>query len=93
MLFRSLINPGFVESEIRHINNKGELTDKPDPVPSWLVLPTEKAAKIIVNALYYRSPEVIVTFHGKVFSWLKRFMPRLTRWGIRTMTKGHLKPL
>ncbi len=89
----TLINPGFVKSEIRHINNKGELTDKPDPVPSWLVLPTEKAAKIIINALHHRKPEVIVTFHGKVFSWLKRFVPGLTRWGIRTMTKGRLKPL
>lgn len=89
----TLINPGFVKSEIRHINNKGELTDKPDPVPSWLVLPTEKAAKNIINALHRRKPEVIVTFHGKVFSWLKRFVPGLTRWGIRTMTKGRLKPL
>ena len=89
----TLINPGFVTSEIRHINNKGELTDKPDPVPSWLVMPTDKAAKTIVNALYHKKPEVIVTFHGKVFSWFKRFIPGLTRWGILRMTKGRLKPL
>ncbi len=89
----TLINPGFVKSEIRHINNRGELTNKPDPVPAWLVLPTAKAAKIIVNALYHRKPEVIVAFHGKVFALLKRFLPGLTRWGIRRMTKSRLKPL
>jgi len=89
----TLINPGFVKSEIRHINNKGELTNKPDPIPSWLVMPTEKAADTIVNALYHKKPEVIVTFHGKVFFLLKRFLPGLIRWGIRRMTKGRLKPL
>jgi len=89
----TLINPGFVKSEIRHINNRGELTDKPDPVPGWLVLPADKAAKTISNALYYKKPEVIITFHGKVFSLFKRFFPRLTRWGMRRMIKGRLAPL
>ncbi len=81
----TLINPGFVASEIRHINNKGELTDKPDPVPSWLVLPTHKAARVILNALYRKQPEVIVTFHGKVLAWCKRALPGTMRGVIRRM--------
>ncbi len=89
----TLINPGFVESELRHINNRGELTNKPDPIPSWLVVPVEKAARTIVNALYRRKPDVIVTNHGKVFALCKRFLPRATRWVIRRMSKGRLPKL
>ena len=86
----TLINPGFVASELRHVNNRGEVTNKPDPIPAWLVLPTDKAARTIINALYRRKPDVIVTFHGKVFALCKRLFPRATRWVIRRMSKGRL---
>ncbi len=89
----TLINPGFVASEIRHINNKGELTDKADPIPRWLVVPTDKAAREIINALYRQKPEVIITFHGKVFAWCKRAFPKTTRWVIRRMSRGSLPKL
>ncbi len=81
----TLIKPGFVDSEIRH--------DKPDPVPWWLVVSTPGAAREIINALYRRKPEVTVTFHGKVFTWCKRFLPGATRWVIRRMSKGRLPKL
>lgn len=89
----TLINPGFIASELRHINRRGELTDKPDPIPKWLVVPTEKAARDIINAMYRRKPEVIITGHGKVFAWCKRAFPRTTRWVIRRATKGRLPKL
>lgn len=64
------IAPGFVESEIRLKNGK-------DPIPSWLVVPTERAARSIVRALAKRKREHIVTFHGKVFVFLRRYFPGL----------------
>ncbi|MCK5863350.1 MAG: SDR family NAD(P)-dependent oxidoreductase, partial [Candidatus Hydrogenedentes bacterium] len=69
----TLINPGFVESEFRLLDDQGKLTGKQDPVPSWLVLPVDKAARSIINALYRRKPEVIITFHGKALVICKRF--------------------
>lgn len=85
----TLIKPGFVDSEIRLLDRNGKVSDKPDPVPAWLVLPTSKAARVILNALYRRKPEVTITFHGKVITWCKRFLPGVTRWVIRRMTKGN----
>jgi short-subunit dehydrogenase len=84
------INPGFVASEIRSVNNDGELTGKPDPVPQWLVMPAEKAARQIVHAPYKRKPEVVLTKHGKTAVSLGRHFPRLTRTAIRLASRNRL---
>jgi len=84
------INPGFVASEIRRVNNRGELTGKPDPVPQFLVMPAAKAARQIVRALYRRRPEVIITRHGKIMIFLARHFPRLTRLVLRLGSKGRV---
>ncbi|HOV34281.1 MAG TPA: SDR family NAD(P)-dependent oxidoreductase, partial [Candidatus Hydrogenedens sp.] len=81
------INPGFVKSEIRHKNKYGELTNRPDPVPSFLVLPTEKAGKQIVRALYYRKPELIITKHGKLSIFFGRHFPRTYRFFLGFVAK------
>ena len=48
----TLICPGFVESEIRHVNNKGEYSPKSkDPVPKWLIMDTKKAAHQMKKAI------------------------------------------
>lgn len=75
-----LISPGFVESNIRRVDNRGHLRpEAPDPVPAWLVMPAEKAARLMVRAIVKRKPELIVTGHGKVAVFLARHFPRLTR--------------
>lgn len=89
----TLIKPGFVESEIRLLDRQGRLSGKKDPIPRWLVMPTPKAARSIIHALYKRKPEVTVTFHGKVFTWCKRLLPGTTRWVIRRLSKGRLPTL
>ena len=83
----TLINPGFVKSEIRHKNKYGELTNRPDPVPSFLVMPTEKAGKQIVCALYHRKPELIITKHGKFSIFFGRHFPKTYRFLIGLFTK------
>jgi short-subunit dehydrogenase len=73
-----LVSPGFVESEIRRVDNRGvHRPDARDPVPPWLVVPAQRAARVIVRAVAHRRREVIVTGHGKVLVWLARHLPTL----------------
>lgn len=70
-----LVSPGYVESEIRRRGEGGAL--KPDPVPGWLVMPAEKAARRIVRAMLRRRQEVVLTAHGRLGAWLARLAPGL----------------
>jgi short-subunit dehydrogenase len=73
------IAPGFVTSEIRFKDNRGVLHEGArDPIPGWLVVTAEAAAREIVRAVDRRARERVVTFHGKVFVFLDRFFPWLT---------------
>jgi short-subunit dehydrogenase len=83
-----LVNPGFVESEIRQVNNAGVLkTDAKDPVPEWLRMPREVAARKIARAIASRRAERNLTAHGAAAIWLARYTPWLTRRvGRRTAT-------
>ena len=73
------IAPGFVTSEIRFKDNRGVLHEGArDPVPAWLVVPADRAAREIVRAVDRRAREQVVTFHGKVFVFVERFFPWVT---------------
>ena len=68
------VAPGFVESEIRMVNNHGEhMGKKSAEAPRWLVVSAEKAARHIVRAIAKRKREIVVTGHGKVVVFLNRF--------------------
>lgn len=85
------INPGFVESDIRITDNQGVVRpERSDPVPAWLVVSAEKAARDIVNALYRRRFEAVITGHGKAIVWVYRHFPRLFRAVTRLGTRGRL---
>jgi short-subunit dehydrogenase len=80
----TLISPGFVDSEIRRVDNHGQLSaSAADPVPSWLVMPVEGAARHIVNAVARRRREAVITGHGRAFVFLNRHAPWLTSAVIR----------
>jgi len=73
-----LISPGFVESEFRRVDNRGVFhPDRPEPLPAWLVLSGEKAARRMVRAILRRRREVVITWHGKIAVFLKRHAPWL----------------
>ncbi len=81
----TLVSPGFVTSEIRRVDNEGVLrAETRDPVPRFLVMPTDRAARQIVRAIARRRREVVVTGHGKIFVFLHRHAPWLTSAVIRT---------
>jgi short-subunit dehydrogenase len=73
-----LITPGFVESEIRLVDNRGRLhANAHDTAPHWLVMPTERAARQIARAVARGRRERIITAHGKLAVFLARHTPRL----------------
>jgi len=77
----TLISPGFVVSDIRRVDNQGRLhSGAKDPIPAWLVMSTEKAARQILRAVARGKREAIITGHGKILVALERFTP----WVLRT---------
>ncbi len=59
------IAPGFVTSEIRRVDNLGNHHPQvQETLPKWIQMPTAKAAKKIVKAIYQRRRERILTGHG-----------------------------
>ncbi len=86
----TMIAPGFVESDIRSTDNTGQFReDWPDPVPKWLCMPVDQAARQIVDALYKRRAEKVITVHGKIIVWIARHLPRTTRALLRRGARGH----
>ena len=81
----TLVSPGFVTSELRHIDNQGVLrAERSDPAPRFLVVSADRAARTIVRAIARRRREVVVTGHGKFFVFVHRHAPWLTSAVIRT---------
>jgi short-subunit dehydrogenase len=77
----TLVSPGFVDSDIRRVDNRGKVhEDAPDPVPAWLRMPTDRAARQIGRAIHRRRREVVVTGHGKALVLLYRYAPWLLRF-------------
>lgn len=91
----TLISPGFVESEIRQVDNRGILrTEKPAPrIPAPMVMATPTAARKIVGAVVRRRREVVITALGKVSVFLHRHAPGLLAQIIRRFAiKGRREP-
>jgi len=79
----TLVCPGFIKTEIRSVNNRGELTRAPDPIPQWLVMPRASAARRIARAIARRRREVVLTNHGRAAVFLTRHTP----WFVRALLK------
>jgi len=74
----TLISPGFVESEIRLVDNQGTLRPEGrDAVPRWLRMGSDTAARKIVRAIERRRREAVITGHGKALVFLQRHLPGL----------------
>ena len=78
----TLVSPGFVESEIRTLDNQGRQAAVKDPIPRWLQLPASTAAHQIVRATHRRCREIVVTGHGKLGVFFYRHFPWLLNIGL-----------
>jgi len=76
----TLITPGFVASDIRRVDNRGALhAGAVDPIPGWLVMPADTAARQMLRAVARGKREAIITGHGKALVAIERFLPWLAR--------------
>jgi short-subunit dehydrogenase len=76
----TLISPGFVQSDIRRTDNQGALhAGAADPIPAWIVMPVDRAARQILRAVARGKREAIITGHGKILVAIERFTPWLAR--------------
>ncbi len=82
-----LIAPGFIESEIRKVDNFGALrSGARDNVPQWLRMPADKAARQIAATMQRRSRIRVITAHGKLAVFLKRHFPGLFDFAVSAMS-------
>ena len=80
----TLIEPGFVESEIRQVDRWGvHDPERPDTMPRWLRARADVAARKMVRAIVRRRRKVVVTGHGKLVVLLERLAPGLVAWLVR----------
>jgi hypothetical protein len=80
---------GFRRFDIRRVDNRGGLhPHASDPIPPWLRMKTEQAARIMVNGILRGKREVVVTFHAKVTIFVARHLPRLTRYLLVRSNRG-----
>lgn len=68
-----LVTPGFVETEIRQVNNQGVLKPEArDPVPPFLRMPSHLAARQIARGIARRKREQLVTNHARLIVFLQK---------------------
>src|SRR4051812_48209324 len=89
----TLVSPGFVDSDIRRIDNRGGFHPQaPDPIPAWLRMRTDKAARIMARGILRGKREVKVTFHGKVMIFMAHHTSGLLRWLLVRSYKARPEP-
>jgi short-subunit dehydrogenase len=82
------VNPGFVESELRHLDKQGVFQESiKDEVPAWLQMPAEEAARQTARAIARRDREIVLTLHGKAAVFLQRHVPWLLASGMRRVKR------
>ena len=80
----TLLTPGYVESELRRVDNRGVFrAESREPISAWLVMPAPRAARQIVRAIAHRRREVVITGHGKLGVFMQRHAPWLVAATIR----------
>jgi short-subunit dehydrogenase len=85
----TVIAPGYVVSEIRRVDNRGVFRPEArEPVPDWLPMRAEAAARKIVTAVERRRRELVLTGHGKLTVFLVRHFPGLVHALIGRMSGG-----
>jgi short-subunit dehydrogenase len=80
----TLISPGFVDSNIRRVDNQGTFHEAAkEPIPARFVMPTDRAVQQILRAIARGQREAVITGHGKALVALSRFAP----WVLRQASK------
>lgn len=82
----TLINPGFVTTEIHRVNNQGVIRhDAVDPIPGWLRMPADLAARRIARAIARGRRETAISALGKAVLLGHRHAPRFVSLILRRL--------
>jgi NADP-dependent 3-hydroxy acid dehydrogenase YdfG len=85
--------PGFVTSELRRVDNLGNHDPAArDPVPAWLQMPAERAARQMLDAIVGRRGERVITLHARLGVFLQRHVPWLVS-GLLGLSRPLLRDL
>lgn len=77
------IHPGYIESEISQVDNQGRFDpSRKDGRPKNLMWPSDRAARVMVDAIAKRKREYTFTGHGKIGAFAGRHMPGLIHFGL-----------
>lgn len=77
------IHPGLVHSDISRVDNQGVYDpDRKEARPQRFMWPTERAARVMADAIYRRKREFTFTGHGKLVGFLGRHMPGLLHFAM-----------
>ena len=88
-----LIAPGFIESDIRKVDNHGvSHANQKEPLPAYLVMPKEKAARQMVRAIFRKKREAVITYVGKLAVFLKNHFPALIWFIAERGVRGRSQP-
>ena len=69
----TLISPGFIATEIRMVDNRGQHHEGwKDTVPDWICMASQKAAREMIRAIHRKKREAVITTHGKFTVFLNR---------------------
>lgn len=67
----TLVAPGFVQTQIRQVNNKGQfIANAKEQIPNIFMLSASSAAKIIYRGLEARRGEIVVSLHAKLIHFV-----------------------
>ena len=70
------LHPGFVESEIAQVDNRGRRDpSRQDARPKLLMWSADRAARVMVQAIVERRREVVFTGHGRLAAFVGRHAP------------------
>ncbi len=86
----TLVQPGFVKSEIAQVSNEGVHNPKrKDRRPAKLMWEADDAARVIVRAIFRRKREFTFTAHGKLAAFLGTHMPGLVHFALTRSGKSY----
>jgi short-subunit dehydrogenase len=82
----TLLAPGFVNSEIRQVDNQGQRHEQArEKLPGWIRMDTDKAAAKLVRAVLKRRRVAVITLHGRLVVLLERHFPWLISFLVKVL--------
>jgi NAD(P)-dependent dehydrogenase (short-subunit alcohol dehydrogenase family) len=88
------ISPGMVASDFQRVDNFGQFHPEwKDAERGRFVVPADRAAREIVNALYKRKFDAVITGHGRLGVIVNRHAPWLVRFALARMTRSRLEKI